>query len=257
MRFSAVGMILVMAILAVSPIAVLHQWRLQQPEPQAPEPEVTLPDFSSYQDVQTKKREFFNYLLPMIRSANDNELARRDFLNSIDPNDLSEDEQAELDALAKRYRVVSKNLTAAELVARLHRKVDVVPASLVLAQAANESAWGTSRFARQGNNLFGIWCFSPGCGITPQRRADDAKHEVEKFFSVQAGVEKYIRTINSHPAYAELREVRVELRENDQALSGGQLATGLEKYSERGEAYVEEIQSMISFNRLEEFNRKE
>ena len=193
----------------------------------------------------------------MIRRANDKELERREFLMTIDPDNISIEEEAELYALAKRYRVKRQNLEVPELVERLETKVDQVPASLVLAQAANESAWGTSRFARQGNNLFGIWCFTPGCGIAPKRRDEGAIHEVEKFTSVQDSVNKYIRTINSHPAYVELREVRTELRSNDEPLEGIPLATGLSKYSERGDEYIHEIQAMIDFNSLEDFNRAE
>lgn len=254
----AIGTLLVLTVLVTIPITIIHQWRLQQPEPVAEaKPTSAIPDFSNYQDVKAKKSDFFNYLLPMIRRANDKELQRREFLMTIDPDNLSSQQQAELYALAKRYRVKHQNLDVPELVARLETKVDQVPASLVLAQAANESAWGTSRFARQGNNLFGIWCFSPGCGITPKRRDQDAIHEVEKFSSVQDGVNKYIRTINSHPAYAELREVRTELRINDEPLEGIPLATGLSKYSERGDEYIHEIQAMIDFNSLEDFNRTE
>jgi len=215
-----------------------------------------LPDFASYTDVKSKKREFFDYLLPRIRKANDAELERRDYLLTLDPTELSKGDKTRLAAMAKRYRVTGSDITEPELIDKLLVRVDSVPASLILAQGANESAWGTSRFAKQGLNFFGIWCFSKGCGMTPQARDDGASHEVQKFQSTQASVNKYVITINSHPAYEKLRWVRAEQRANDEALLGTELAVGLEKYSERGTEYIEEIQSMISFNKLEAFNRK-
>lgn len=214
-----------------------------------------LPNFAEYTDVKAKKRDFFNFLLPRIRKANDAELERRDFLLSLDINNLSKRDKERLVSMADRYRV-TEEMTHPELVEALLVRVDAVPAALVLAQGANESAWGTSRFARTGYNFFGIWCFTKGCGMTPKARDDGAVHEVQKFESTQASVNKYVLTLNSHPAYEKLREVRAKQRSTDEALLGHELAVGLEKYSERGEAYVEEIQSMISFNKLEEYNRK-
>ena len=214
-----------------------------------------LPDFASYTDTRQKKTDFFEFLLPKIRASNDEQTERRRFVASLDPMVLSTDQQAELYALAKRYRVSPTNLSAEQLIEELLIKVDVVPASLVLAQSANESAWGTSRFAIEGNNLFGIWCFSKGCGITPRSRSEGAIHEVEKFTSVQAGVDKYVSTINSHPAYTELRAIRSKMREKNLPLRGVDLARGLSNYSERGQAYIDEIQEMIEFNKLEAYNR--
>ncbi len=223
--------------------------------PVEPAPVAALPDFTDYQDVKHKKREFFKFLLPMIRSANEKEAERRQFIADLDANNLTRSDIARLHKMAQRYRIKHEEMSGEELLARLRTKVDVVPASLVLAQAANESGWGTSRFARQGNNLFGIWCFTEGCGLAPRQRSEGARHEVEKFPSVQAAVDKYIRTINSHPAYADLREVRKNLREKEKPLRGTVLATGLVRYSERGEEYINEIQSMIEYNSLEDFNK--
>lgn len=215
-----------------------------------------LPDFASYKDVKTKKREFFNFLLPRIRMANDAELERRGYLLALDPAALGETDQARLATMAVRYRIKTPDISEPELIDQLLVRVDSVPASLILAQGANESGWGTSRFAKQGLNFFGIWCFSRGCGMTPSARNDGASHEVQKFKSTQASVNKYVITLNSHPAYKKLRQVRATQRANDAAQLGAELAVGLEKYSERGTEYVKEIQSMISYNKLEAFNRK-
>ena len=133
-------------------------------------------------------------------------------------------------------------------------RVDTVPASLVLAQAANESAWGTSRFARRANNFFGVWCFTPGCGITPNRRDAGKTHEVRRYKSVQASVNHYIRMINTNNAYRELREIRAELRDENR-VNGLGLADGLLRYSERGPAYVRELKQMIRYNNLHRYTR--
>ncbi len=142
-----------------------------------------------------------------------------------------------------------------ERIAALLLRVDVVPASLIVAQAAKESGWGTSRFAIQGNNYFGIWCFYQGCGLKPLRREANRTHEVASFDSVEQGVRYYVRTINTHVAYRELREMRAEARKSRQSLQGEQLANGLVRYSERGIAYVREVQSMIRDNNLQRFTR--
>lgn len=234
----------------------LYVWRdSDDVEPTPSEIVSEIPDFSTYVDVNEKKQEYFDFLLPKVRAANQLQLERREFLLSLSPDHLSNDEQANLYALAKRYRVKPADLSAAELIEALKTKVDVVPASLVLAQSANESAWGTSRFARQGNNLFGLWCFSEGCGLKPQQRNEGAIHEVERFETVQDGVNKYVRTLNSHPAYAKLREIRTGLRKQNTPLKGTTLAEGLGSYSERGQAYIDEIQEMIEYNELEGYNQ--
>lgn len=115
-------------------------------------------------------------------------------------------------------------------------------------QAANESAWGQSRFAQQGNNLFGQWCFSEGCGLVPSQRGSDADHEVRTFDSINDSVASYLHNLNTSHAYADLRDIRADLRANNQPFDALMLAEGLSQYSTRGEEYVEEIQMMIRSN---------
>lgn len=131
----------------------------------------------------------------------------------------------------------------------LLRRVDTVPMELVLTQAANESAWGLSRFAQQANNLFGQWCFSKGCGIVPEQRSKGMKHEVRAFETINQSVASYLHNINTTHAYKKLRTIREKQREKGHVVSALMLATGLEKYSSRGKAYVKELQSMIKTNR--------
>jgi Bax protein len=135
-------------------------------------------------------------------------------------------------------------------------KVDVIPASLVLAQAANESAWGTSRFALEGNNIFGQWCFEEGCGIIPNRRVEGATHEVKSFDTIEAAIEGYFLNINSHHLYAAFRQERARLRRLGRRLDSMVLAQGLDRYSQRGENYIDEVQTLIQQNDLRQRDRR-
>ncbi|MBT5702062.1 MAG: hypothetical protein HOI67_11480 [Gammaproteobacteria bacterium] len=217
----------------------------------------TLPDFSAIKDVSTKKQMFFNYMLPKVRQANDKILADRRLLmmirddlttgDTLDPDDIQF-----IGALKTRYRA-GQQTNLRSIVDDLLIRVDVVPESLVLAQAANESGWGTSRFARQANNLFGIWCFSEGCGLTPKNRDEGLTHEVTKYETVQEGLVAYIHTINTNPAYTYLRDIRATTRSQEQHFSGLALAEGLLRYSSRGIEYVRDIQQLIRVNELQKY----
>lgn len=218
----------------------------------------TLPDFTHYRDVRTKKQEFFSYMLPMVRHANNRILNDRSLLLAIrndlrsgvviNPNDVQF-----VGELARVYRVKSRQHLPSVVDVLLIR-VDLVPESLVLAQSANESGWGTSRFAREANNLFGIWCFTRGCGVTPLSRDDGLTHEVARYDCVQDSVNAYIHTINTNGAYLDLRQIRAASRDGEQYISGLALAEGLRKYSSRGIDYVREIQQLIRVNNLQRFN---
>ena len=217
----------------------------------------TLPDFSSIKDVRTKKQRFFSYLLPKIRHANDKILANRRLLMMIRDDlrtggILDKDAIQFVGALKARYRIKQQS-SLHSTVDDLLIRVDVVPESLVLAQAANESGWGTSRFARQANNLFGVWCFSEGCGLTPKNRDEGLNHEVAKYETVQEGIVAYIHTINTNPAYISLRDIRATTRSQEQHFSGLALAEGLLKYSSRGIDYVRDIQQLIRVNELQKY----
>ena len=209
-----------------------------------------LPDFSTYKDVKLKKVDFFAYMLPRIKKANQQVLEERQWIKSL-LSQGSEFKQAQMNqllALAEKYKV--KVLNPNDIISELFIRVDTIPASLVLAQAANESAWGTSRFAKQGNNLFGQWCYVKGCGIIPKGRDNNEHHEVASFKDIQQSINSYMRNLNSQASYKDLRALRKEMRENTQTISGTELARGLLKYSTRREAYVEEIQVMIRQNNL-------
>lgn len=216
-----------------------------------------LPDFSKIDDVQQKKAAFFDYMLPMVSAENERILTIRSDLMKIQKasRPLSSSEKKRLLGLAVNYSVnAPEQLTDDQLIAVLLRRIDIVPPSLALAQSANESAWGTSRFARQGNNLFGQWCFAKGCGLVPKARDDGAVHEVAAFKSTRKSVDAYIHNINTGSAYAGLRKLREKQRAEHKPVDGYTLAAGLERYSERGHEYIKEIRAMINFNKLSRYD---
>lgn len=251
---------------------------------------VEVPDFTRYEQVDERKQAFFSFMIDFVETENarlaglreelmpmwgvlnhgqpltDIEVERlyeiakgfgfkhdieamiaAEHIETSDPeagldSDVSEDAQRILES--------GDVMSHYEMVKELMRRVDVIPTSLVLAQAANESGWGTSRFAREGNNIFGQWCFDEGCGLVPNKRGDEASHEVRAFASVDAAVRAYFRNLNTHPSYEDLRTLRASMRMQGLPLNSMVLARGLTRYSERGMDYVLELQDMIRINDL-------
>ena len=225
-----------------------------------PSPESVTPDFDAISDVKTKKRTFFAYLLPLVQQANkDIKQERAAFLKVSKrlehKRPLTAKQTETIRLLAKKYRVTANVPLSANTMTLLDRRIDTIPAALALAQAANESAWGTARFAVKGNNYFGLWCWSNNCGLVPNERPEGKTHEVSKFAAPVDSVKYYMQTLNSHPAYKKLRDLRLAARANNTPITGTLLAGGLLSYSERGAAYVEELRAMIRFNKLGQFDR--
>lgn len=212
----------------------------------------TLPDFASVEDIKTRKYLFFEYVYRRTRLANDGLLVIAAELAEMDANQPGDDEAERIAELAEAYKITLQDNQYVAALAELKRRVRPIPPSLVLAQAANESAWGTSRFATEAYNLFGHWCYSPGCGLVPQQRPRGASHEVRVFERPRNSVAAYIYNLNSSRAYRELRRIRDE---NPEAM-GMQLARGLGSYSQKGEVYVREIQGMIKHNQLQLYDKK-
>lgn len=216
-------------------------------------PSSPVPDFRQFQRVTDKKKAFFNYLKPEVERQNQRILMLRSKIIMLQERvssgaAVSASELSKLKQVCENYKVKCNKLND-NVFKRLLRKVDIIPVELVLVQAANESAWGTSRFARQGYNFFGLWCFRKGCGFVPRRRDDESAHEVARFGSLSEGVRKYLRNLNRHPAYEEMRVIRSVLRNNQQTITPSALIEGLLSYSERGQAYIEELHAMIRVNR--------
>lgn len=201
------------------------------------------PVFSSIENTAVRKSVFFNYLLPAIETKNAEILKLR---ASISNDELN---AKKLEALALKYRL-DKGATKEEILIAL----DILPPSLVLAQAANESNWGRSRFAEDYNNYFGLWCFSKGCGTVPRNRDEEATHEVATFSSLKDSIDYYVLNLNRNQAYHNLREIRKEQRDNGNLVTGLALAKGLTPYAQTGDEYVASIRSLIRYNKLEQYD---
>ncbi|WDE10037.1 glucosaminidase domain-containing protein [Thalassomonas haliotis] len=222
------------------------------PQVEQPRHKVSLPDFAAIRDVKEKKRQFFDFLRPAIIKENNRLNDIRNQLLALKVKlamgaELGAQGSELLATLGDKYRIDPKVSLKAQ-VEELLLKVDLMPVSLVLVQAANESAWGTSRFARIGLNFFGLWCYRPSCGMVPNGRVSGATHEVAAFTSIDQAVQRYIHNINTNPAYDVFRSIRGQLRLEKQPLRPEILATGLVPYSERGSDYVLELTNMIRHN---------
>lgn len=197
--------------------------------------------------VETKKSTFFRLMTPLILIANENILQERAIV--VNAPLLSK----ELTNIALKYKVIiDEQVILTETMRQtLLTRVDILPASLALVQAAEESGWGTSRFALEGNAFFGQWDFS-GDGMIPnQQRQELGEYGVARFDSPLASVEGYMHNINTNAAYNKSRILRTEMRADNNQIDGYELAGTLDKYSERGEAYVKGLRQMIRFNKLE------
>jgi Bax protein len=215
-----------------------------------------VPDFDDYEAGAERKEAFFGYFLPIIQEENEKIADVREAL--IDWNNDKDSigwwDAGSIEDIAGDYGMDEFDVSDQAAWDELLRRVDIVPPSLALSQAANESAWGTSRFARLGNNYFGQWCFEKGCGLVPDSRDSGKTHEVADFESPQQSVKSYMQNLNRHNAYEPLRQVRSTLRANGQPVTGYLLAAGLGKYSERGGAYIAELRDMMRHNKLAEYD---
>ena len=216
-------------------------------------PEVSEEAIPPVTESGDKKQAFIAGLLPHIKRENSrltglrNKIAAMfDRLGRKEALDASEKQQ--LTKLRRKYRVKGNPLKDKASRDELLRKIDIIPLSLALAQAANESAWGQSRFAREANNLFGIWTYDEDKGLKPLNREEGKTHLVRIFDDIGESVRYYMYTLNSHPAYTEMRKIRQRLRTSREVIDGHELATGLEKYSAKGEEYIDLIQDMIKEN---------
>ncbi|TYL47197.1 glucosaminidase domain-containing protein [Marinomonas sp. IMCC 4694] len=215
------------------------------------------PDFAAIVDIKERKQAFFSFLTPFINEKNTLILKDRERLNTLLNNQttLTTKDIKWVSQLRQDHKLAPLESYNKDDIKALLNRLDIIPASLVLAQAANESAWGMSRFATQGNNYFGQWCFRKGCGLVPESRDSDADHEVRKFNDARESVFAYIDNLNTNAAYKQLRAERAQLRQKNDIITGLALSQGLQHYSERGQAYIEEIESLINYNKLWRFNR--
>jgi len=257
MRFGFVAKVVVaLSILVVSIVFIKatfnRQFTAQEPLIIGKQPLPTkdvIPAFSAMTNVTQKKQAFFNFIRPGVVNANRAIALDRQYLLDLKADFKSHSSApSRYLSLLNHYKMDTKTFDLLTL-DQLLQRVDIIPNGLVMVQAANESGWGTSRFARLGLNFFGQWCFSKGCGLVPSARNDDASHEVKVFDSVDESISSYLRNLNTHPAYRHLRDVRAVLREHNEPVTASKLATGLTSYSERGEEYVLELLQMLRHNK--------
>jgi len=243
----------------ISTLKVSGMWHASPGTAVAPLVVKSFPSDLGGLEVSVKKKVFLNSLLPAVLMAMQEVQGERAALKDIlaklpvEPNELqlpldsaelrsllSVEELAFLGTISRKYR----SRSGAELL----KRIDVLPVSLVMAQGALESSWGTSRFARLGNNIFGMWTWEEK-GIVPLERKEGLTHKLAAYDSILDSVRAYILTINRLPAYAALRELRGE------TMDPINLATGLLFYSERREGYIRDLQSVINYNALTGYDR--
>jgi len=196
-----------------------------------------------------KRKEFFiQIVLPLILQENNNiRLDRKRLFGIINKSNNTNIEKKWLDKKYKQYGIPSKDLSILKI------RMDEVPVSLALAQAAKETGWGTSRFAQEGNALFGQWTWS-GEGLKPKEADENEGHKVMKFNVLQASVRAYQRNLNTHSTYKEFRLARAKLRDEGEPLDSIILSEHLNEYAETGEQYVEILKKIIKQNNLKDFD---
>ena len=198
----------------------------------------------------TKKRKdfFIQIILPLILKENNNiKIDRKRLFSIINKSNNTDLEKKWLEKKYKQYGIPSKDLTTLKI------RMDEIPVSLAIAQAAKETGWGTSRFAQEGNALFGQWTWS-GEGLKPKGADKDEGHKVMKFNVLQASVRAYQRNLNTHSSYKEFRKARASLRDQEKSLDSLILANYLNAYAETGNQYVEVLQKIIQQNSLKDFD---
>jgi len=202
-------------------------------------------DLNTINDTHTKKVTFLQILLPVVLAEQRwirNQ--RKNLALLLAADQLDEQVNIQIEDLYKEYKIKKDQPKQSKKNALLE-KYDELPVTLVLAQAAIESGWGTSRFAREGNSLFGEWTFD-GTGIIPNGRTSGKTHRIKAFNTLQNSVKSYMKNINSNNAYRDLRKARLKMRENSQSLDARILASGLDKYSEKGSAYVDSLLKVLN-----------
>ncbi len=205
-------------------------------------------ELKNIQSPKKRKKLFIKIVLPLIIEENLKiRFDRKKLFQILNKNNTSTRDKAWLELKFKQYGVTNNDL------AKLKIRMDEIPVSLAIAQAAKETGWGSSRFAQEGNALFGQWTWS-GEGIKPLDVEKDKKHKVAKFKILKASVRAYKRNLNTHPSYKEFRIERAIQRDNDEKLDSLKLVNFLEKYAETGKDYTEVLKKIINQNALTDFD---
>jgi len=206
-------------------------------------------DLNKLGDTKKKRELFIKIILPLILDENEKITENRKKLFKIlSKNFNTAGERVWLKKRFKEYKITDQDT------AKLKIRMDIVPVSIAIAQAANESGWGTSRFALEGNALFGQWTWSKK-GISPKNKDPDQSHKILQFQILKASVRAYKNNLNTHNAYKEFREARAKLRQTSVSINGLELVKYLKNYASIGEKYVQILESLIKNNSLMDFDK--
>jgi len=206
-------------------------------------------DIKTLGDTKKKRELFIKIVLPLILSENSKITEdRKKLFKILGKNFNTVGERVWLKRRFKEYKIDDRDLS------KLKMRMDIIPVSIALAQAANESGWGTSRFALEGNALFGQWTWSKK-GISPKNKDPDQSHKILQFQVLKASVKAYKNNLNTHNAYKEFREVRAQLRQENKQIIGLDLAKYLKAYAADGERYVLILEDIIEKNSLTDFDK--
>ena len=206
-------------------------------------------DLKTLGDTKKKRELFIKIILPLILDENKKITDdRKKLFKILSKNFNTVGERVWLKRRFKEYKVEDQDLS------KLKMRMDIIPVSIALAQAANESGWGTSRFALEGNALFGQWTYSKK-GLSPKKKDPKKTHKVLQFQILKASVRAYKNNLNTHNAYREFREVRAQLREDGNQIIGLKLTKYLKSYAADGEKYVVILESIINKNSLTDFDK--
>ena len=205
-------------------------------------------EIKKIENVKVRKKLFIQIILPLVIKENNNiRLDRRKLFSIINKSNNTKSEKKWLKRKFKQYGVQKNDLSTLKV------RMDEIPVSIAIAQAAKETGWGTSRFAQEGNALFGQWTWS-GEGIKPAAAGDNTTHKVMKFKVLQASVKAYHRNLNTHSSYRVFRKVRAQSRDEGKRLDSIILSEYLDKYAETGKEYVKILQKIIKQNQLTDFD---
>lgn len=207
-------------------------------------------------DAASQNDKFIQQLIPYVKTSNAEVIKEREQLLQLHQSFLQglpihHAQTVWFEDLARRYKVRAADINKEHCWQQLMMRVNTIPPSLVLAVAAHESAWGHSRFAKQGNNLFGEWCFKRGCGIVPKKRSLGKIHEVRRYGSKLGSIKGFMLNLNSNAAYRPLWLLRKRLKN----YSGVQLADGIRNYNPARAQYVAIIKAMINRYKLDRYDR--
>jgi len=206
-------------------------------------------DIKTLGNTKQKRELFIKIILPLILAENDKITQdRKKLFKILSKNFNTVGERVWLKRRFKEYKIEDQDLS------KLKMRMDIIPVSIAIAQAANESGWGTSRFALEGNALFGQWTWSKK-GISPKKKDPNQTHKILQFQILKASVRAYKNNLNTHNAYQEFREVRAQLREEDKRIIGLDLTKYLKNYASIGEKYVAILDDIIERNSLTDFDK--